>query len=193
MVIQIGEKSEGSFDNPMGLLNDCHRRIERFLSAMVELARFAQGGSLNEEQREALSESLRYFRESAPKHTQDEEESLFPRLSHLRNPKVQAVLARIGKLRDDHAVADKTHREIEDLAGRWLKDGRLPEESARRLAGLLEGLSDHYYKHILLEETEVFPIAARALEKSDLDAIGREMAERRGVGSEEWGNRELGK
>jgi hypothetical protein len=41
---------------------------------------------LNEEQRGAFEAALRYFREAAPKHTADEEESLFPRLRRIGAP-----------------------------------------------------------------------------------------------------------
>jgi hemerythrin-like domain-containing protein len=184
MVIQIGLEEEGSFANPVRLLNDCHRRIEMFLSAMITVTRQAQGAGLNESQRVALEGSLLYFREAAPKHTQDEEESLFPRLFRLRHPRVQSVVARLEKLKDDHAVADRTHREVEALLREWLDRGRLPADSVERLTGALQGLSDHYRKHIRLEESEIFPVAEETLDPSDLDAIGREMAERRGIDPE---------
>jgi len=45
---------------------------------------------LTEETRAALESALRYFREAAPKHTADEEESLFPRMRQKRDPNVEA-------------------------------------------------------------------------------------------------------
>jgi hypothetical protein len=41
---------------------------------------------LTEETRAALETALRYFREAAPKHTADEEESRFPRLRQIIFP-----------------------------------------------------------------------------------------------------------
>ena len=78
MPIVIGGKPESDFTDPIGMLGDCHRRIVRFLHVFVQLAGQKQGGSLTSEERTLLSTSLRYFREAAPKHTADEEESLFP-------------------------------------------------------------------------------------------------------------------
>jgi hemerythrin-like domain-containing protein len=184
MVINIGEKSEGSFANPMGLLNGCHRRIERFLILMVTVAGQAKGADMDEAQKTAVASSLRYFREAAPKHTQDEEESLFPRLSHSQDPEGKAVLSRLEELKKDHAIADETHREVEGLMQRWLEEGRLSPQSAKRLTEALDKLSDLYRRHIHLEESELFPFAERALEKSAIEAIGREMAARRGVDPE---------
>ena len=80
MPIVIGAKPESGFRDPIGLLTDCHRRVEMFLSVLVKVGVQTQDGSLTSQQRTALETALRYFRDSAPKHTADEEESLFPRL-----------------------------------------------------------------------------------------------------------------
>ncbi len=53
MPISIGA-SENTFANPIGLLSDCHRRIERFLQALLAVATQAGGGSLDAEHRRAL-------------------------------------------------------------------------------------------------------------------------------------------
>jgi hemerythrin-like domain-containing protein len=181
MAIVIGEKRESDFTDPIGLLGDCHRRIVRFLHVLVELAT-RHGGSLSDEERTLLSTSLRYFREAAPKHTADEEESLFPRLRRLEGPDIDAILAQIDSLEQDHECADRSHAEVDRLGRLWLAKGRLSPEDAsqfRRLSGQLEALYRH---HIGQEDTEVFPFAARALAPADRLAIGREMAARRGLG-----------
>ena len=41
MPITIGAKPTGGFSNPIELLSDCHRRIERFLAVLVTVARHA--------------------------------------------------------------------------------------------------------------------------------------------------------
>ncbi len=79
-MIQIGAPVAHDFGNPLGVLSDCHRRVEHFLRMMITVAEQARGGALAEEQRDALEVALRYFVEAAPKHTADEEESLFPQL-----------------------------------------------------------------------------------------------------------------
>ena len=77
MPIAIGQKLESDFRNPLGLLSDCHRRIERFLDGLIAISEEAQGNKLDDVQRQQFEVGLRYFREAAPKHTLDEEESLF--------------------------------------------------------------------------------------------------------------------
>jgi len=179
MPIVIGAKRESDFTDPIGMLGDCHRRIEMFLNVLVRVAEQARGEALNEEQRGALETALRYFREAAPKHTADEEESLFPRLRQIESAEVRALMARIDSLEEEHVCADRSHAEIDDLGKLWLRDGTLPAEEASRLLTLLVQLRDLYRHHIATEDNEVFPTAKAALSAADREAIGGEMASRR--------------
>jgi hemerythrin-like domain-containing protein len=179
MPIVIGAKRESDFTDPIGLLGDCHRRIEMFLNVLVRVAEQARGETLNEEQRGALETALRYFRDAAPKHTADEEESLFPRLRRLESAEARALLARIESLEEEHGCADRSHAEVDSLGREWLRDGRLNEEQASRLLTVLMQLRDLYRHHISTEDNEIFPAAAAILSPSDRKAIGEEMAARR--------------
>ena len=183
MPIAIGAKRESDFTDPIGLLGDCHRRIERFLDVFVNVAARQTGGPLNQEQRRALTTSLRYFREAAPKHTADEEESLFPRLRQAGDAATLALLARIDSLEQDHECAANIHDEVDLLFRRWLSDAVLPSAESLRLSALLEHLSSLYRNHIAIEDAEVFPMAATLLPASERESLGREMAARRGVDS----------
>ena len=49
------------------------------------------------------------------------------------------------------------------------------------MAELLESLGTLYARHIAIEDHEVFPAAAGALTAIDINAIGIEMAARRGL------------
>ena len=179
MPIVIGAKRESDFTDPIGMLGDCHRRIEMFLNVLVRIAEQARGGTLNEEQRGALETAIRYFHEAAPKHTADEEESLFPRLRRIESADVRALMARIESLEEEHVCADRSHGEVDSLGRLWLKDGALPPDQAARLLTLLLQLRELYRHHIATEDNEVFPAAAAALSASDRQAIGSEMAYRR--------------
>ncbi len=181
MSIKIGAKPESSFENPLGLLSDCHRRIERFLRQLIVITEQAQGGALAEEQRKALDNALRYFREAAPRHTHDEEESLFPKLRACESDAVQEAFAAIDALEADHQAADARHREVEELGQRWLTEGQLSAEETQRLAGVLTSLQLLYQTHIRVEDTQIFPLAGKVLNETDLKAVGREMAARRGI------------
>jgi hemerythrin-like domain-containing protein len=171
--------SENSFENPIGLLSDCHRRIERFLQALITVATRAAGGPLDEEHRRVLEAALKYFHEAAPKHTADEEEDLFPALRQLTSQHVAAVLAEVDRLEAEHKKADAWHREVEKICERWLREDHLASEEAAHLTELLGSLSDLYGAHIALEEQHVFPLAQAELPDSAKQAIGRRMAARR--------------
>jgi hemerythrin-like domain-containing protein len=184
MPIVIGGKPESSFADPIGLLTDCHRRIERFLSVLAQVSAQAQGGPLTSEQRTALETALLYFREAAPKHTADEEQTLFPRLRSLETPEVKAVMARVDALEEQHTQAEQSHTEVDRLGRAWLAAGSLPPADAARFSALIAGLADLYRDHIAVEEGEVFPAAAAALGEREREAAGREMAARRGLASD---------
>src|SRR5579871_2181836 len=108
MPISIGT-SENSFANPIGLLSDCHRRIERFLQALLKVTTEVKGRSLDVEQRHALDAALKYFSHAAPKHTADEEEDLFPMLREMELPRIAGILARLDRLEGEHKTAAAWH------------------------------------------------------------------------------------
>jgi hemerythrin-like domain-containing protein len=181
MSVRIGQAPESDFTDPLGLLSDCHRRIERFLALLIEVTGQSRGAELKGERREAFETALRYFREAAPKHTLDEEESLFPRMRASGAVSARAALARLDSLHADHLAAEARHREADALGRRWLAQGRLPDGDAARMARLLEELRATYQTHIRAEDEEVFPLAGEILSGEEIEAVGREMAARRGV------------
>lgn len=180
MYIQIGKAREHDFTEPLGLLGDCHRRIERFLGVLGKVA--DAGGPLGPQERHALQVSLRYFREAAPHHTHDEEDSLFPRMRASGDPRAEAALRRLAELEADHVRAGQVHAEVDRLFDRWLLDGVLGAGDAARLRERMAELAALYARHIAVEDAEIFPLAGEVLDAADLAEVGREMAERRGVG-----------
>ncbi len=173
------------FDQPMRLMSDCHRRIERFLHALDRMVEAARGGPLVDEQREMLEAALRYFDGMARLHTADEEESLFPRLrrrtAETRSETAhESLLAWLDGLEADHGQVDAAHREVDRLARRWLAADGLSPADLGRLDALLADLCATYRQHIQREDEQVFPAAGRLLDIDDLAAIGVEMATRRG-------------
>ncbi len=183
MTIQIGEPASPTFAQPLALLSDCHRRVERFLNVFQVVGRQVTGRALNDREREALTTALRYFREAAPRHTADEEESLFPRLRRATHPLAVAAMYRLAALESDHAAAAPRHEIIETLGQQWLRDGRLEARAQALFCRMADALVEMYAHHIALEDQEVFPLAARILKPAELRAVGSEMARRRGLTS----------
>ena len=183
MPVTIGSKPESDFRNPIGMLSDCHRRIERFLGGLIAIAEEAHRGAIPETNRALFETALRYFREAAPKHTLDEEESLFPRLKCHRGPQTEDALALLDHLEAEHIKAGDRHRTVDRLASEWLAQGSLSSTGADLLMANLQKLRSDYEEHIAVEDNELFPLAARLLSTDELSVIGEEMAARRGLPS----------
>jgi hemerythrin-like domain-containing protein len=179
MPIQIGQRPSPGFEQPLELLSDCHRRIEHFLEVLVAVHERAADGVLTSELRSPLEGALTYFATAAPKHTADEEESLFPRLKAAAvDDRTRGLLASLER---EHVEADEHHRAVDTIGRKWLADGRLGAVESAELRRHLDGLRAIYQAHIRLEDHELFPAAAHALSTGDLQAVGREMAARRSV------------
>lgn len=169
-------RHEHSFDEPLGLLGDCHRRIERFLTILHKVVTDAPEDSLPKLYREGLASALQYFDEAAPKHTADEEESLFPRISN-----DERAAETIAKLEKDHREAELSHDIVDKLGRKWLEDDRIDPESRSEFRRRIEILQKIYAGHIKTEDEELFPLAATLLDEDSLQIIGKEMAARRGL------------
>ncbi len=135
----------------------------------------------DEETRTALETALRYFHEAAPKHTADEEESLFPRLRQLRSPEVENAFSRLEELEGEHRWAEPLHAKVEELGGKYLISGELSNAEVAAFRVAIAQLSAMYQRHIAVEDESLFPVAAKALSDGDKQAIAAEMAKRRAV------------
>lgn len=177
MGVQIGAKPDSGFEDPIGMLKDCHRRIEQFLSILCFVVERAPGRSLTEEETAAVQSALQYFKTGGQRHTADEEESLFPRI---RAERAAANAAKqIDTLESDHREANDLHEAIEKLYVTWMEGRPLSSEDERRLLDSTQRLKRIYEGHIRIEESLVFPQAAKALDEQTLAAIGEEFRQRR--------------
>jgi len=181
MRVQLGAKPEHDFTDPLGLLSDCHRRIEKFLAILLRVTDECGGRELGREHREAMEAALNYFQKALPRHTQDEEESLFPRLRAGEETRASAALEKVTALEADHAAADRAHQRVDELGRKWLTQGQLGASHLDELRVLLAGLQEMYAAHIRLEDTELFPAARATLDAMQIREIGREMAKRRAI------------
>ena len=174
MGIQIGAKPDAGFDDPIGMLKDCHRRIERFLHILWVVTGRAHGQALTAEERQAVEAALEYFHVGGQRHNADEEESLFPRLRAEAGEDGE-----LSRLEKDHRAAGELHAEVEDLYRKWMTAGTLSAGDGQMLRSATEQLKQLYEAHIQVEEQVVFPQAAKALDKVTIAAIGQELRARR--------------
>jgi hemerythrin-like domain-containing protein len=176
VAVQIGGKPDSGFDDPLGMLVDCHRRVERFLNILCRVAERAEGRALNGEETEAVEAALRYFHESGPRHNSDEEESLFPRL---RAGDGKDVLADVDRLEGEHMEAEALHHESAELYAKWRSEGGLDGADRGRLRAATGRLEAIYREHIRIEEEVVFPRAKKVLDRATVAAMGEEFRNRR--------------
>jgi hemerythrin-like domain-containing protein len=179
MPIQIGRPPDHTFAEPLGLLSDCHRRIEYFLGVLIFVADRTPGGLLTPAHRGEVEAALTYFATASPKHTADEEDSLFPRLRRTHDPAAKRALKLVAQLERDHDIAERHHHLVAELVRRWLADEGLETRETAKLRGHLAALQSLYRRHIDVEDRELFPAAARLLSTTQIADIGREMAARR--------------
>ena len=123
MPVQIGAKTH-NFTDPTGLLSDCHRRIEMFLETLAAAGKVMHEPPSDDTAR-ALQAALVYFRQAAPKHTADEEESLFPRLRGREEAELRSALSTLDRLEKDHDTVSPLHAAVERLAETFLETGSL--------------------------------------------------------------------
>lgn len=179
MPVQIGEKAH-HFNDPIGLLSDCHRRILMFLGTLEAVADVIDRPATEDIAR-ALDSSLHYFGQAASKHTADEEESLFPRLRQISNAEVTSAFSKLEDLEEEHRWANPLHEEVEQMGVKYLSEGSLSNQEVDRFRGVIRDLRSMYERHIGIEDSIVFPLAARLLSEQDKSAIAQEMAGRRKV------------
>ena len=162
-----------SFDDPLGMLRACHRRIEKHLATLQRLQRHVPEHGCDDEARSAARAILRYFDNAGANHDADEERSLLPRLIASGSTEARAIEVRV-------------HSDHRELAARWMglrallagiaagQRANLAPRDVGRLCAIYEG-------HIAYEESTLLPFAEATLDAESRRAIGKEMAARRDV------------
>lgn len=181
VAIELDAETEHGFDEPLRLMTDCHRRIERALGVLEKVAQDGHDTLLSDEHRRAVELALKYFDSAVPQHQEDEERSLFPLLRASNLVETRTTWQQLAALETEHAISTSLHVDAKLSFRRWLDLARLEAPQRRRLNCALRCLREIYQRHIELEERKVFPLAGSVLTQDQLDQLGREMAERRGL------------
>ena len=142
--------------DPFEMLERCHRRLEETLE------------TLRTPTRQSLDEALAFIDRAVRRHEDDEEQSLFPRLS--RVPQLAGLLDRLTvQHRDQTALIEELRAQLAAAT---------PNEA--QLRDIIARLDASYRQHINVEERELFPAAKAALDADDLGGMASEMDARRG-------------
>lgn len=161
-----------TFDDPLAMLSACHLRIRKQLATLARLERHLPEHGHDDDARAAARAILRYFDTAAVHHHEDEESSLLPRL--------------VGRVPEARVLSERLLREHGELADRWrrlrpLLSGIAAGRRAVLPPKLVHEIATAYHAHIEIEESELIPLARKALSADEIATIGREMAGRRGV------------
>jgi hemerythrin-like domain-containing protein len=170
MLLQIGRREEP--ESLVELLLACHERIRRF--SELALALGERSDLPRAEVVEACESCIRYFAEALPLHVRDEEESLLPRLRG-RRPEFDEALLVMTREHGEHEPA------LRELLGCLRALREAPDSPAARaaLAAVVEASVHALDRHLVAEETRVFPALALLSRPVELEAIAELRARRR--------------
>jgi len=177
----LGQAHVPNFADPLGLMSHCHRKIEGYLAGLAASGEILLAGRAAEMAGafQVIDAAREHFAVGGPKHTEDEEVSLFPRLREYGGHEAEDALAALAALETEHRVAEGAHAEFDELV-EWLpRDGSAVVKEVYLFNELVAELADLYRPHIHVEDEIVFPTAARVIPFNILLMIGDEMRERR--------------
>jgi hemerythrin-like domain-containing protein len=166
-----------SFDDPVAMLFECHNRVRISLDLLRKLCAHLQTKGQDEHTASAATDILRYFDIAAPLHHQDEELHVFPAL---RKSHVIAIQTYVERAQADHIR----------MNDQWsaLRITLLDLASAKRETKWSQTFSDQVYsftatydEHLNIEEQLLFPALSMAVGAKELEDMGLEMQQRRGV------------
>lgn len=155
----------------------CHDRILQRLDTLERVA-----GSIETNRDEALRAAqavIRFFDTNGNWHTQDEEESLFPRLAATAGSE---DLNYLTELEAQHQTAEQVYAELKQTL--LLLSGNPDAEAMARFRSLAAQLCAIYRAHIASENQRLIAISARILTKEQIAEMALEMKLRRGLGNE---------
>jgi hemerythrin-like domain-containing protein len=163
------------FDQPFDMLAACHDRVRRSLALLERLVQHLQDRGADAQARDASRDVLRYFDMAAPAHHEDEERHVIPLLLGSANADLQAAGQ---QLLADHVLIREGWAALAPLLR------SVAEGAAVALPALQQAAAQFvqvHHGHLALEDTLAFPQARTHLGSDALQAMGSEMAARRGV------------
>jgi hypothetical protein len=172
MAVGIGTGKRPSSDEPLDELLACHQRIRDMIALARRLAGAADAPA--DEVAAAALRVRRYFVEALPRHVEDEEASLLPRL----RGRGDALDAALTAMHDQHGAQGPLEHALIALCDELAADPARHGACAPALLAVATALDAAYGLHLAGEELVVFPALA-ALPAADRRAIRAEMRARR--------------
>lgn len=172
MLTKLSPRRDTAPQSLVDLLGECHERIRRFV-ALARRAATRRDAPLDQVA-QACADVERYFVEAYPLHVADEEESIAPRLRGL-SPAVDHALEAMAKEHRQHAPKlDALLRATATVRSEPHREGARDD-----LARAAEVLQTELEKHLILEESVVFPAIRELLSAETQTRIIDELRQRR--------------
>lgn len=160
-----------TWDEPIEMLYACHGRVKQFCRQLQLLPDYLTQHGLNQAVKNDVQQILNYFNQAAPLHHDDEELDFFPALVK-KLPETQQA---INELESQH---DALHKNWDELRSKLM--ALLNGEISNIEPELIKRFVSGYDFHISIEEP-LFELGREHLADSELNAMGKIMAERRQV------------
>ena len=160
------------FSDPLGLLRACHDRVLQHCDTLLNLAAHIGDKGVDQDAREAAAQVHKYFSVAVKHHHQDEEQDLFPRLAR----QSLKLADRVHRLKQDHQTIDALWEQLAPLLAR-----PATIEDSDAFLELAQQYADASRTHVRKENEELLDLAQHIFGRDELNEIGENMAERRGV------------
>ncbi len=166
-----------SFDAPLAMLAQCHDRADAQVNTLRRLVDHLPLHGADTQARDAATAVMRYFDIAARDHHADEEDDLFPALLDAMAGSDAVCLRELTEaLRSEHRQLEALWQTLRpQLAA--IATGDATELDGRAVEALIHG----YQSHIVREDGELLPLAARLLDDVALARMGQAMRSRRGI------------
>jgi hemerythrin-like domain-containing protein len=165
-----------TLDRPLDHLVACHRRIEERLATLERVTPHWQ--SRKAEVLDAVRNCLRFFDTNGAWHTEDEEQSIFPRFAGQLNEDEQEYLAELAR---QHDVAEGAYEDVKRVIASLESQAEISDEAIGTYNAAVTRLAALYRAHIASEDSRLVAIGTRVLGEDSLRQISREMKRRRGL------------
>lgn len=160
-----------TWDEPIEMLYACHGKVKNFCRQLQILPDYIEQNGCNEAVKNDVKQILNYFNQSAPLHHDDEEKDFFPALIK----QVPTAQADVDLLEQQHVAL---HKNWDELSTQLV--ALLNGERANVDRELIKRFVSGYDSHIAIEEP-LFELGREHLAESELQSIGKMMADRRKV------------
>ncbi|QIM62952.1 hypothetical protein A1D29_06420 [Pasteurellaceae bacterium Orientalotternb1] len=160
-----------TWDEPIEMLYACHGKVKSFCRQLQILPDYIEQNGCNEAVKNDVKQILNYFNQSAPLHHDDEEKDFFPALIK----QVPTAQADVDLLEQQHVTL---HKNWDELSAQLV--ALLNGEQANVDRELIKRFVSGYDSHIAIEEP-LFELGREHLAESELQSIGKIMADRRKV------------